>query len=33
LGREFLCTVDIDEDEGETSDIFEIALRDIDLED
>jgi hypothetical protein len=33
LGSEFLGTVYIDEDEGETSYIFEMAILDIDLED
>ncbi|OYU51285.1 MAG: hypothetical protein CFE27_12265 [Alphaproteobacteria bacterium PA1] len=32
LGAEFLGTVYIDEDEGETSYIFEMAILDIDLE-
>jgi hypothetical protein len=32
LGPEFLGTVYIDEDEGETSYIFEMAILDIDLE-
>jgi hypothetical protein len=33
LGPEFFGTVYIDEDEGETSYIFEMAILDIDLED
>lgn len=32
MGPEFLGTVYIDEDEGETSYIFEMAILDIDLE-
>ena len=32
-GQDFLGTVYVDEDEGETSYIFEMAILDIDLED